>query len=242
MVYDNWQVREDLSLKPNQRLILVHPTEGYLPFHVESRVPFVLVYDRILATAGLTTLAAGGTIDGIQTFDSINRDELEVKTRNLLYHLFMGIAPTNMRVFIEYPKGSVQRVPDNQNFAPTAKYGYISGWMSHYDDPSPAGEMVLPWGRNTTGWRFWNPTTLAMAQPFLRFVGYTYKVSVIRNVDLVQSILEERPGAFASKKVVGGLGGFPYDAREPYDADWVPFDWDRNEIRKSLSTRVIREA
>ena len=239
---DNYQVREDLSLKPNQRLVLVHPSEGYLPLLVESRVPFYMIFDRILANAGVTTLAANGTIDGIQPFDSINRDELEVKSRNLLYHLFMGISPASLKVYMEYPKGTVQRVPDNQNFSPTAKYGFVNGWQSPFQCPGPAGEILLPWGRNTTGWRFHNPLTTAVTQPLLKFQGYTYKVSVIRNTDLVQSILEERPGAYASKKPIGGLTGFPYDPREPYDADWVPFDWTRDEIKAALKTRASREA
>lgn len=235
--FPNYILREDLALRPNQRLVLVHPSQGFIPFTVQARTPFYLVYERIFATAGITTLGNNATVDGIQLFDSINRDVLEIKTRALLYHLFVGMSPPSLKLFFEYPKGTVQRVPDNQNFSPTARFSFVDGWNSPFEDPSPAGEIVLPWGRNTTGWRFHNPTTLALTRPLLKFVGYTYRVNVIRNVDLVQSILEERPGAAARKITLGGLTTFPYDPREPYDADWIPFDFGREDIRGALSTR-----
>ena len=242
MVFDpNYPLREELSLKPNQRMILVHPARGFLPFRVQTRAPFYMVYDRILDTAGVTSIGSNGTIDGIQLFDSINRDTIEVKTRSLLYHLFLGLTPSSLKVFLEYPKGTAQRVPDNQNFTPTGKFGFVDGWQSPFDSPTPAGEVVFPWGRNTTGWRFHNPTTLAITQPFIKFVGYTYQLDVIRNVDLVMAMLEERPGVAARKVPLGGLQGFPYDPREAYEADWIPFDWTREDIRAALTTRMLRE-
>lgn len=230
----NYPVREELTLKPNQRLVLVHPSLGFLPLRVEARVPFINIYNRILTTAGVTTIAANGTIDGIQLFDAINRDAFEIKTRSYLYHLFFGISPPSLKMFFEFPRGTIQRIPDNQNFAGTANFAYVSGFQSPFDDPSPAGEFIIPWGRNLTGFRFHNPTTLPITNPLLRVLGYEYQVAVIRNADLVQSILEERPGVAARKVTLGGLFGYPYDPREAYDADWIPFDFTRQEIISSV--------
>ncbi len=239
---ESWAAaREELTLKPNHRLILVHPTRGFLPFVVQYRQPFYMVYDRVLNQAGVTSFAAAATASSLQLFDSINRDELEIKSRALLYHLFMGVSPASFKVYFEYPKGTSQRIPDNQNSSATSKYGYVDGWQSPFCDPSPAGELVLPWGRNTTGWTFHNPLTLAIAQPLLKFVGYTYKVRVIRNVDLVQAILEERPGIPVRKVPIGGLSSFEYDPREAYDADWIPLGAQRNDIAEALNTRVERQ-
>lgn len=238
--FTNAVSREDLALKPNQRLILVHPTEGYLPFVVETRTPFYLVYEGLLTQAGVTTLAANATASSLQFLDGINRDKIEIKTREFLYHLFMGMSPPSLKVYFEYPKGTNQRTPDNQNFSPTSRYGFVDGWASPFDDPSPAGEIFLPWGRNTTGWTFHNPLTLAMTQPLLKFVGYEYKVRVIRDIDLVAAVLAERSGFAARKAPLGGLAGFPYDPREPYNADWVPFAWDRSDLVTALSTVPLR--
>lgn len=230
--------REDLSLKPNQRLVVVHPTAGFLPFHVETREPYYHRYDRLLTEAGVTQIAANGTIASTQLFDSRGRDEIEVNKRDHVYHLFVGLTPPALKLFPEFPKGTAQRVPDNQNFLNTAKYGYVDGWQSPYDDPSPRGEVALLWGRDTTGWVFHNPLTLPITQPFLKFEGYKYQVKVIRNVDLVQAMLEERPGAAARKLPLGwGINRYTYDPREPYDVDWIPYVWTRQDIADALTTR-----
>ena len=236
------QAREEYSLRPNQRFLVVHPTAGFLPFHVDSRAPFFLRYDRLLSVAGVTSIAAGGTVSSVQLFDSQSRDEVEVTKRNHVYHLFVGLTPPALKLFPEYPKGTAHRIPDNQSFLNTAKYGYVDGWQSPYEDPSPKGEVTLLWGRDTTGWVFHNPLTLAITQPFLKFDGYVYQVHVIRNVDLVQAMLEERPGSAARKLPLGwGLSGFTYEPREPYDADWIPLDWERPDIAEALTTRHTRE-
>ncbi len=231
----NALIRNDLALKPNQRLVLVHPENGYLPLTVVARVPFKMIFNRILTDASVTTLASLSTIDGIQLFDSTNRDQIEVRTDQYLYHLFIGLSPPSLRCYFEFPKGTIQRIPDNQNFAPTALYGYIDGHMSPFGDPSPDFEVFLPPGRNMTNFRFYNPTTLAMVNPLLNMIGYTYRMKVIRNADLVQAVLDERPGFAARKEIVGGLQGYPYDARLVYDADWIPFGAQRRDIEKAIS-------
>lgn len=233
------QTLEDYTLKPNQRLVLVHPTAGFLPLIVHEREFFYMLYDRLMTNAGITSLGAAGsstaTVQSQQLFDNINRDMVEVKSTDRLHHLFMGISPPQTRVFVEFPKGTTQHVPDNQNFSLTATYGYIDGWASPFQDPSPVGELILPWGRNMFAVDVVNPTSLPITNPVLRFVGYTYVVEPIRNTDLVQAMLEERPGAAARKVTLGGLQGYPYDPRQPYDADFIPFDWQRSDITRAVA-------
>lgn len=232
----NYEARQEMLLKANQRLVLVHPTNGFLPFHIDALEPFYMEYNRLLTVAGVTSIAGGGTVDAVQLYDNINRDMIEIKSRNLLYHVAIGVGPTSLKMWPEFPKGVTQRVPDTQNYSPTAKFGYIDGWKSPFLDPSPVAEALWPYGRNMTAFRFHNPTTRPMTNPLLSFDGNKYRVRVIRDVDLVQSILEERPGAAARKVTLGGLISYSHDPREGYDADWIPFDWDRQAIAEALAT------
>ena len=235
----NYILREDLTVKPNQRIILVHPQNGYLPLVVRDREPFYLVYDRILTTAGIASLGASGsstaTIQSEQLFDSNNRDEVQVNDFRHLYHVFLGISPASLKVYLEFPKGTSQRIPDNQNFSNVSQYDFIDGWQSPFDDPSPAGELRIPPGRNLTGFTFSNPLTVAIQQPLVKFVGYKYLVQVIRDATLVQAILGERSGFGARWVPLGGLSGFVYDPRAYFDADFIPFQWSPADVLKALT-------
>ncbi len=245
----NYLLREELSVKPNQRLILVHPTLGYLPLIVRFREPFYFIFDRILTDAGLSSLGPLNSVTqnivSEQFLDSINRDVLQVNSTMRVYHLFIGLSPPSLKVYLEFPKGNSQRIPDNQTFSPTSTFGYIDGWNSPFEDPGPIGETVLPWGRNITGFTFHNPTTVAMPLPLMKLVGYTYLVEVIRDAQLVYNLLTQRTGFGARYLSMGGTTSYPYDSRQAYDADWIPFTWGSTpsplaEIQKDLapSTKV----
>lgn len=235
----NYILREDLAVKPNQRIVLVHPTEGYLPLIVRDREPYYQIFNRILSAAGISTLAAVGgtnaTIQSEQFFDSNNRDVIQVNNPRHLYHVFMGVSPASLKVYLEFPKGTIQRIPDNQNFSNISQYDFVNGWQSPFDDPSPAGEMMIPPGRNLTGFTFSNPLTVAINQPLVKFVGYKYLVQVIRDATLVQAILGERSGFGARWVPLGGMSGFVYDVRSIFDADWIPFRWTPDVVLKAIT-------
>ena len=67
----------------------------------------------------------------------------------------------------------------------------------------------------------------------IKFEGMMYGVSVIKNVNLIEAILNRKVNARLA--TIGGLDPFDYDVKRIYDIEAIPFMATRAQIEKAVS-------
>jgi len=230
---------EDLFLLENYLLGLVFPAKGYVFFHIERIEDYEYVYDRILDVATLTTagqISADEHLSAVRLLDSEANDILEVEEKDHLYHIFYGINPSRLKTYWYFTKTVARGAPDVTSMVPKAKWGYIDGFKSPFDAPSIKTEKFIPYGESMTAFAFHNPGTVPIRRaddPMLKFEGKMYGVSVIKDVNLIEGILNRRVNARLA--TLGGLETFTYNVHEVYGVKPVPFMATRAEIEEAVA-------
>lgn len=217
-----WKVSYDF-LKPSDKFFLIFPN-GWVPLYVVSEdIPFEYIYDPI-SDGGLQPLQPSSTTNAIigLTFEGPNlfgskyitgnpNDVFKVEYSNHMYQIFFGVAPSYVRVFRSLPQNVNQGNLDisswNSNYF---QFGFIDGYTSPFDNPSPITETAIPYGLDI-GFTLVNPTPLTL-YPLFKFIVNRVVVSPITNVDIVYDMFIKG----AKKLVVGGMSPYPTNLATTY--------------------------
>ena len=230
---------EDLFLRENYLLGLIWPDKGYVFFHIENLEPYQpYIYDRILDVASLSTsgqISVDEHLSAVLLKDKDGNDILEVDEEDTIYQMFYSINPSALKTYWYFTKSIARGAPLITTMVDKAKYGYIDGFKSPFGEPSPAAEKWIPHGENMSAFAFHNPLTRPIERsddPMMKFEGMMYAVKVIRDVNLIEGILNRRINARLA--TLGGLDPFDYDVKKVYGVNAVPFMATREQIQKAV--------
>lgn len=128
-------------------------------------------------SGGYTQLEEEGTNDDILKVDQSDQDKV--------LHVSIGHKPWFIRRYTRYPADSGNRGSiSNLNFPRPnegSPYGYVDGKDSPYEDPTEAGELMVPYGPDL-GFNFYNPDEDAH-EPILNIKMATYSVRALNPSD-----------------------------------------------------------
>ena len=110
-------------------------------------------------------------------------------------------------------------------------FGYIDGYESPYDKPSPHTEMFIPKDIDV-GFAWWNPSSESVTVEEHILIR-RLRVDPLRDVDLISKILSgQQPCRITT---LGGLGSsFDYDARSILDIDFINLGASRDQIEAAV--------
>jgi len=236
MPHHLWSLR---LLQENFNLGLGFPQKGFVFFRILFKESFSYLYDRILDEASVSTAGQISADEFLNAFvfeNASGDDILEVREVDHIYHLFYGISTSALRTYLYMPSQTARRAPDVETIVARAKWGYIDGFESGFNEPSPRTEVFIPEGENLIAFAIWNPLTVPITDPLVWFTGAKYKVMVIRDVPTVIRLIRgEAPARFAT--IGGAKEEFPYDPRSRWDVDFVRPGMTETEIRAALTPR-----
>jgi hypothetical protein len=252
MVHTDLSRIKDILLRENWLTMLGFPTaggRGYVPLRVIAREQFYFMYDPIQegqisvnvpADANVGLVANNGINDlgfdtpqmlGSQYMTGKPNNAFYVQNQDIIYQLFIGIAPSILRTFLEAPAATGQRNVDIDHWGSNrAQFGYIDGFDSPLLFPSPNTELIVPPQFNfALGYANPGPQTI---NPLLLFVVNKCKVQVVKDVGLVDAMLQGKvPVAI---KTIGGLSAFNYNVDGMYGIDPIPLGSNQAQIAAAL--------
>lgn len=231
---------EHLFLKENFLLALNFPgvqEGGILPLRVLARETIQYKYQAVTETSEgarstTGTIAADTQEDSSRlTMSTFNLDNiLRVTDCNHVYQVFMGIKPSAIRQYLYYPFEKSRRNLDVKSIFTKSPYGYIDGFESPYEYPSPQTEIWIPKDVDV-GFAWHNPLNSAEQIDINLFI-VRYLIKVIRDGDTVEGIVKGKtPARIAT---LGGIDSFTYDARNIFNADLIKFDATREDIDTAI--------
>ncbi|MEM3290442.1 MAG: hypothetical protein QW046_02900 [Candidatus Micrarchaeaceae archaeon] len=208
---------EEYMLKPGDRFFLVYPN-GFVPLAVTAvDRPFTFIYDPIVE-GSLTPIPASSSavLNGIRPLNNISDQQFgstyitgnpnnvfTLSNKQRLYQVFFGVSPSYTRVFYYFPATTQQGAMDvgvwSSNYF---QFGFIDGFQSPFDDPSPLSEFVVPYGAEPA-FTLVNPVTVNIAPLFNFFVNRAV-VTLIKDANVVYDMFTSN----TKKLVVGGLSSF----------------------------------
>jgi hypothetical protein len=220
---------ESKILKENYLVLLGFPStqgRGYVPLRVIGREFYYYEYDPLQEGQISAKVAAGAGVNGISDLGFVAPSRLGstfltgkpynvfyVKDYDQIYQLFMGVAPSALRTYLEAPSSTGQRNLDIDRWAQNRlEFGYVDGYDSPLLHPSPNSEIVVP-PEFDFSLGYGNPLPTPV-NPLLMFVVNRLQVAVVQDPDLVQRMIDGRvPVAI---KTVGGLATYTYPAQKVY--------------------------
>ena len=227
-----------LLLKENHLLGLSY-IEGYIFFRVLNKELVKLYYDpgqEIGSTSNLLNIPSA-TFRAKQLFSSQSsslnvNDLLAVSDDFHIYQVFVGIRPSAARLFIA-PEGTDQRELDVGTWGTGSNYrfGYISGYDSPADEPTPQGEFFTP---PDIGMQFalQNPLPYTIS-PTFNFIINRMEVAVIRDSSIIQKILA---GIIPARLApVGGLTPPKYNRVNTWKVQPITVDATVEEIQRKVA-------
>jgi len=237
---------EPFLLKENYLVFLIFP-EGFIPLRVLKREMLFYQYDPV-KEGMVDAIPASSSADGITNLGYISPrrpgsnkigalplNVLRVTEKNRLYQVFFGIDPPQVRVYFAMPPERAQRHVDviewSQGYPSP---GWIDGFTSPIDSPSPVTEIMIP-PNIDVAFGFANPLPYPV-HPLILFVVNRMLVGVVRDLETVVAVLEGRKPA--ALKTVGGLAAFAYDTRDVYGIPPIPLDATRSEIARILGVKA----
>ncbi|MBA7499306.1 hypothetical protein ES704_02046 [subsurface metagenome] len=174
---------EDLFLDQGHLLALGF-FEGWACFRIKHREWANLEPWSLGGITALNNLAAYNEVQ-----DSQSRHYLEPHTEDLIYHSFWGVTPTRARIYVQYPPradvGSVLAVPRSE----TGDIGYIDGDKSPYEGPFSNATELFTVKEKYPAFQGYNPLNDDMDNVLLNFDQRHYSYQIIKNPDLIRSIL-----------------------------------------------------
>lgn len=228
---------EHLFLKENYLLGLNFPVDGIIPLRILAKEVINFSYQAVTKTneGSITTtgtIAADTQVDSSKlSFNAYNIDNIiRVLDCAHIYQMFVGIKPSAIKQYLYYPAESAQKGLDQKPIFSKSPYGYIDGFESPYDKPSPQTEMWIPKGIDV-GFSWYNPLSTA-EQVDLNLLIVKYLVKVVRDGDIVEGMIKgNTPMRIAT---IGGLDGVNYNPRPIFGTDLIPFDAPREDIDAAL--------
>jgi len=166
------------------RLLALGFFEGWACFRITHREWANLKPWSLGACAALGNLGAWDEVQDAQA-----RHFLEPHSEDLIYHSFWGVTPTRARIYVQYPPradvGSVLAVPRTI----VGDVGYIDGEKSPFDGPYSITTEMITVREKFPAYQAYNPLNDAMANVQLNFDQMHYLYTIIKNKDLIRSML-----------------------------------------------------
>jgi len=158
--------------------------EGWACFRIKHREWANLEPFSLGEVTALSNLDAYNEIQ-----DTQSRHFLEPHAEDLIYHSFWGVTPPRARIYIQYPPradiGSVLSVPRSE----TGEVGYIDGQKSPFYGPFSNATELFTVREKYPQVQVYNPLNDDMYNVMLNFDQRHYTYTIIKNVDLIKSIL-----------------------------------------------------
>jgi hypothetical protein len=220
---------EPRFLRENQLAALGFPGQGYLFCRCTGVEEIDYHYDEVPGTIAANTWADSARL----TMSTYSIDNLlRVENCNHVYQVFMGWRPGAVRQYLYYPFDTPRRNLDVKNVYTKSPFGYIEGFESEYDMPSPKTELFIPKDVEV-GFAWWNP----LPEPVDVEVNILIRrmtVDFLRDVDIVEKILtNKQPCRLVSPGGIGTDVGFR--PRDVLNIDLVPLGSTRSQIEAALA-------
>ncbi len=219
---------EHLFLKENQLVGLGLPGQGFLFYRCLGVEKTEYEYTESPSSVAADTFEDSSRLPmSAYSIDNL----LRVTSCNHLYQVFMGWKPGCIRQYLYYPYETSRRNLDVKKVYSKSMFGFLRGFDSPFDDPSPETEIWIPRDVDV-GFGWWNPTQSSETVT-VKLVIRRLAVDILRDVDLVSRILSgSQPCRLVS---VGGIqDSFSYAAREKLDVDPVKLNFQRSEIEAAI--------
>jgi len=171
--------------------------EGWVVVQVTGREYSVLKPFSVGSVSARDNLSSWNDIQ-----DGSNRHYLEPYDKKFIKQIFWGVTPPQARVFIQYPsrvnRGSLIEIERTI----TGDVGYIDGYTSPYDNPSPVTEMWT-WYNLYPVFNIYNPLSDTMYNVRFNFQVMTYTYEIIKDRNVIKECLtaERR----CRKHTIGGI-------------------------------------
>ncbi len=224
--------------------------DGYIPLRVVQRDMVFYMYDPLVEGQINEPVPPGNGVNGIDDLGFVPPQRISSQyesgkpfdmfantKKDMLYQIFWGIAPSAVRVFRNQPATTGQNNLIEYRWSNNyMAFGYVDGFESPIDNPSPNTEIILP-PEMDFALGYANPLPYPV-NPLLRFVINILKVEVIYDVDLISKMLDGKvPASF---KTVGGLSNVEYQADRIYGIKPIPLGSPPNVIQQYVSGKVIK--
>lgn len=220
---------ENKFLRENQLLGLGFPTQGYIFARCTAVETISYEYNESPGAVAANTQEDSSRL-GIAAYKIDNL--LRVEKCEHVYQVFMGWKPSAVRQYLYYPYDTARRNLDVKAIYNKSPFGYIDGFESPYDTPSPETEIFIPKDIDV-GFAWWNPLSVSVDVEEHILIR-RLEVDIIRDGDLIEKILKgQQPCRLTT---LGGLGSsFDYKARDILDVDFVKLGSSRAAIDSAIS-------
>ncbi len=203
----------DMYLKANDFVLLSTSPEEYYILRVTNAEPIVINYFPQTNISGFLPMNAflGGAVSGVFNNYVVDREELAMQEftnltnfldtdninmsgTNTLLQLFMGIAPSPLRIFRYYPSNDPINnylTGDKIHWGGRQKkydIGYVDGFMSPKNEPTYESEFYLP-PTSSILFTLMNPSSIPI-YPEIKFYINQMTVAPVNDVGLAVKILD----------------------------------------------------
>lgn len=220
---------ENKFLRENQLVGLGFPTQGYIFQRCTGVETLRYEYDESPGTIAAATFEDSTRLPmSAYSLDNV----LRVENCNHLYQMFMGWKPGVVRQYLYYPFETARRNLDTKRIYDKSPFGFIDGFESEYDKPSPETELFIPKDVEV-GFGWYNPSNKSVTVE-LNMIIRRMEMEIIRDVDLIEKImLGKQPCRLTT---LGGIGGsVNYHAKSVLDVDFIKLGSPRDVIEEAVS-------
>jgi len=220
---------KDRFLKENQLVGLNFPGQGYIFYRATGVETIYYEYDESPGSIAANTQEDAARLPmSAYSIDNM----LRVENCDHLYQVFMGWKPGAVRQYLYYPYETARRNLDVKRIYTKSPFGYIDGFESPYDCPSPDTEIFIPKDVDVA-FAWWNPLSESVTVEEHILIR-RMQVDIIRDSDLIEKILK---GTQPCRLVtLGGIdSSFDYDAKSILDVGFVKLGATRSEIEEAVA-------
>ena len=233
-------------IKPNDLVLLSFP-EGLIPIRSLSNEFFQYLYDPLAEGQLVDEVQESRSSDGAKDIGFVTPDYLKSKIiaaqpidvlrvdqPSTLYQVFIGIAPSYVRLFFSQPPASAQRNVDVTKWSQAyAAVGYIDGFMSPLFNPSPESEFIIVYQLPLA--IGYGNILFEKVRPLLQFYINRVKFGVVADPELVLEMLDKRGrGVNTMIKVVGGMSAYTYNYMDVFKIRPIPIGATREEVVRRI--------
>uniref|UniRef100_A0A6M3LZ90 Uncharacterized protein n=1 Tax=viral metagenome TaxID=1070528 RepID=A0A6M3LZ90_9ZZZZ len=219
---------ENRFLKENQLLGLGFPGQGYIFMRCTGAESIFYEYDESPGAVAANTQEDASRLP-ISAYSIDNL--LRVEDCDHIYQVFMGWKPGAVRQYLYYPYETARRNLDVKRISTKSPFGYMDGFESPYDSPSPETEMFIPKDIDVA-FAWWNPLGESVTVEEHLLIR-RLKMDYLRDADLIERILKgTQPCRITT---LGGIGdSFDYKSRKLLDIDFVKLGASRADIEYAV--------
>jgi len=238
---------EPVLVKENELLLLgINGGSVYIPLRVMARVEVPYIYDPIAEGQLAGPLAASPSLNGVtantyQTALQFGSNNISGRpsdvfdlTRypNYVYQMFLGVAPSLLRVFLQQPWHTDERSLPIISYTPNySQSGWWDGLMSPFYRPSRKTQMwVLPGASIALGYENIEPQVV---NPLFLFYINALGIAVVTDPATAYAMVSQK--GMAKIFTVAGLQPISYNVPSHYGIEGVHLDDTLAEVTKGVT-------